>query len=293
MTSNQTSPAWSACIPWLFNARPSFPLHTLATVLLPQLAKSERVCPAGITDQVGCSTSVQPGKLLWGTSPFSFSSCHTGRISGSSASPLTVAIRVAGSSSGSSVGASSSIDASAGASSSVGSSVGAALSIDTSAGAGSLVGSCGGCLGLHWDGCPGSSFQGPLLRCGTHSLIPSHGGGDHHCYCRLHQQYGGCTGLMNIHGGRGLPCRVPPAVKHSAISQNPRGSSFGLAPLPSLSWGASSREPSDKADPEMSSMPYHSSSKRYCTLLCHFELQLWHCLCSPDLEGALPTVAAF
>ena len=39
----------------------------------------------------------------------------------------------------------------------------------------------------------------------THSLILPHGGGDHHCYCRLHQWYGGHTGLRNIHGGRGCP----------------------------------------------------------------------------------------
>ena len=36
------------------------------------------VCLVGITDWAGCNTSVQPGKLLWGTSPFSFSPCCTG-----------------------------------------------------------------------------------------------------------------------------------------------------------------------------------------------------------------------
>ena len=89
------------------------------------------------------------------------------------------------------------------------------------------------------------------------------------------------------------PSGVPPAVKHSAISQNPRRHSFRLAPLPSLSWGTGSREPLDKADPERSFMPCHSSSKRHQTLLYHFKLPLWHHLGSPDLEGALPTVTTF
>ena len=109
-------------------------LHSLAhqcqTLLLPALQlqcchlSSLRVRgaqPAGVTSWAGCSTSVQPGKLLHGTSPFSLSSHHTGGISGSSAGLLTVAAGAAGSSVGSSVGATSSVDTSAGVSCSVGS----------------------------------------------------------------------------------------------------------------------------------------------------------------------------
>ena len=82
---------------------------------------------------------------------------------------------------------------------------------------------------------------------------------------------------------QGPPSRVPPAVRHSAISQNPRGDSFGLAPLPSFSWCASSGESSDKADPKTSPRSHHSSSKRHQTLLCCFELQLRCHQGSPDL----------
>ena len=87
------------------------------------LLRVRGVPPAGITGWVGCSTSIQPRKLLHGTSPFSLFLCHKGGIPDSSASSLTMAIGVAGSSLGSSVGATSSVDTSAGVSSSVGPSI--------------------------------------------------------------------------------------------------------------------------------------------------------------------------
>ena len=51
----------------------------------------------------------------------------------------------------------------------------------------------------------------------------------------------------------------------SGTQQSPRtpGAPFGLAPLPSLSQGASSGEPLDEADPETSPRSHHSSSKRH------------------------------
>ena len=79
---------------------------------------SQRVrgaCLVGITVWEVCSTSIQPGKQLWGTSPFSFSSGYTGGTSGSSVCPLAMAVGVAGSSLGSSIGVASYIDATAGA----------------------------------------------------------------------------------------------------------------------------------------------------------------------------------
>ena len=92
----------------------------------------------GITGWVGCSTSIQSGKLLCRTSPFSpFSHC-TGRMSSSSAGSLTVAIATAGST------VDSSVRAIRVAGSSVGSSVRASSSVDPSVGAGSLVGSFAG-----------------------------------------------------------------------------------------------------------------------------------------------------
>ena len=81
------------------------------------------VHPAGFTGWVGCSTYIQPGKLLCVTSPFSFSLCCKGGIPDSSAGSLTMAMGVASSSLGSSVGATSSVDTSAGVSSSVGPSI--------------------------------------------------------------------------------------------------------------------------------------------------------------------------
>ena len=111
-------------------------LHSLAhwhwALLLPTLwlqhchLNSQRgrgVYPVGITGQVGCSTFIQPGRLLHETFPFSLSSCCTGGISGSSAGFLTMAIGAAGSSVGSSVGTTSSVDTSAGVSSLVGFSI--------------------------------------------------------------------------------------------------------------------------------------------------------------------------
>ena len=56
---------------------PSSP-HTLAAALPPQLAKSWRVHPAGITRQVRCSTCIQPGKLHVEPPPF-LPSCATQR----------------------------------------------------------------------------------------------------------------------------------------------------------------------------------------------------------------------
>ena len=104
------------------------------------------ISPAEITDWAGCSTSVQPGKSLWGTSPFPLSSCHTGEyptlllacLSGLLCrGHLIVGSSVGGASSvGSSIGAISSVGTLAGASSSMG----AASSVGTSAGASSSMG---------------------------------------------------------------------------------------------------------------------------------------------------------
>ena len=85
----------------------------------------------------------------------------------------------------------------------------------------------------------------------------------------------------------------PLAVKHLAISQNPRGHSFGSAPLSSSCWGIGSGEPSDRVDPETSPRSCHSSFRRQQVLFCHLELQLQ---CHPDslgLQGILPTAATF
>ena len=59
--------------------------------------------------------SLQPGKSLWGTSPFSLSSCHTGGISDSPADSLAGAFIAIGSSVGSSTGAVSLVGSSIGA----------------------------------------------------------------------------------------------------------------------------------------------------------------------------------
>ena len=64
------SPVWPLCILWLIDAGPFFPC-TLAVASPPQLTESWRGPPVGITGQVGSSTSIQPGMLLCGTSPFS------------------------------------------------------------------------------------------------------------------------------------------------------------------------------------------------------------------------------
>ena len=136
------------------------------------------VCLVEIIDQAGWSTSIKPGKLLQGTSPFPLSLPCTGGTSGSSAGLLNMAVRVASSSVGSSVGATSSVDISAGASSSVGSSiscgVGETPNFSIWISSRSLVN--GGCQGLHWDGHPGLSFWKPLLRgCTLHNGTVSEG----------------------------------------------------------------------------------------------------------------------
>ena len=129
---------------------------------------------------------------------------------------------------------------------------------------------------LHW------GSHGQYIN-SAHFFIPAHGGGDYCCYCGLYQWHQGCTGLRNIYGDRGFPSGVSLAVRHPAISWNPGGSPFGLAPLLSLSWGISSGEPLDEVDLETFPRSHHSSSKRHQALLCHLELQLWCCQGSPGL----------
>ena len=72
------------------------------------------ISQAEVAGQAGCSTSVQPGKSLWGTSPFPLSSCHTGGISDSPAGLQMVAFGAIGYSLGSSVGTTSSVGSSVG-----------------------------------------------------------------------------------------------------------------------------------------------------------------------------------
>ena len=66
------------------------------------------------------------------------------------------------------------------------------------------------------------------------------------------------------------------AILASGISME-AGAPSRFASSPSLYWSAGSREPLDKAGPEMSSMPCHSSSKGHQMLLHCFELWLQCC----------------
>ena len=65
------------------------------------------ICLAAVTGVRGCSTFIQPGESLWGTSPFPFSSCLTGGTSSSSAGLLMVAAGMVGALMGSPAGAAS------------------------------------------------------------------------------------------------------------------------------------------------------------------------------------------
>ena len=81
-----------------------------------------------------------------------------------------------------------------------------------------------------------------------------------------------------------------PVVRDLAISWNPRGGTFGLAPRSSSSWGAGSGDLPGEAELEVPLRAHCSSSRWHWTLFCQLELQLWqHCLRSPRLEGILPT----
>ena len=67
----------------------------------------------------------------------------------------------------------------------------------------------------------------------AHSLIQPHGGGDHHCYCRLFQSYRDCTGLRNIHGDKGFPPQGFLWLSATQLSpRTPRGAPLGWHPYP-------------------------------------------------------------
>ena len=59
-----------------------------------------------------------------------------------------------------------------------------------------------------------------------------------------------------------------PVVRDLAISWNPGGSTFGLPPRSSSSWGASSRELAGEAELEVSLRACCSSSRRCHALFC-------------------------
>ena len=83
-----------------------------------------------------------------------------------------------------------------------------------------------------------------------------------------------------------------PAVRDLAISWNPGGSTFSLAPRSSSSQGASSQELPDEAELKGPLRACWSSSWRWWALFCQLELWLqWHHLRSPGLLGILPTKA--
>ena len=84
-----------------------------------------------------------------------------------------------------------------------------------------------------------------------------------------------------------------PVVRDLAISWNPGGSTFELAPRSSFSWGTGSRELPDEAELKGSLRACCSSSRRHQALFHWLEIQLQWChLRSPRLQGILCTEAA-
>ena len=110
------------------------PLHSGCSIFI-STTERQRVCLPEVTSQAGCSTSMQPGKLLWRASCLPFSLCCSGGTFGSPTGLLMAANGVAGFSVGTSTGVSTSVGSSVGAANSAGSLMGVATSVVSSVGA--------------------------------------------------------------------------------------------------------------------------------------------------------------